>query len=131
LSRECYFSVDLFILADKFKKDFYFFQSRSVAEPLATYRGTVGFRGTPVEKPWSRLRLFSWLSSLPSGKVWSCTTWLAVTASFYVLSNSFFIDHPIIPCYTVYSAVACREVSCVHRAKPCSENNGSHFQQLR
>jgi len=41
--------VDLFILANKFKKDVYFFfQSRSLAEPLATSRGT------PVEKPCSR-----------------------------------------------------------------------------
>jgi hypothetical protein len=31
----------------------FFFQSRSLAEPLATSRGTLGFRGTPVEKPRS------------------------------------------------------------------------------
>jgi hypothetical protein len=49
LSREWYFSVDLFILAKKFKKLCLFFQSRSLAEPLATSRGT------PIEKPCSRL----------------------------------------------------------------------------
>jgi hypothetical protein len=32
---------------------FIFFQSRSLAEPLATSCGNLGFRGTPVEKPWS------------------------------------------------------------------------------
>jgi hypothetical protein len=34
------------------KRDFYFyiFSPRSLAEPLATFRGTLGFRGTPVEK---------------------------------------------------------------------------------
>jgi hypothetical protein len=53
LIREWYFSVDLFILANKFKKRCLFiFQSRSLAEPLATSRGTLGF--TPVEKPWFR-----------------------------------------------------------------------------
>jgi hypothetical protein len=55
LSREWYFSLDLFILANKFKKRCLFFQSRSLAEPLATSRGTLGFRGTPIEKPWSNL----------------------------------------------------------------------------
>jgi hypothetical protein len=45
-SRELYFSVDLFILANKFKKRcLFFFQLRSLVEPLATSRGT------PVEKP--------------------------------------------------------------------------------
>jgi hypothetical protein len=36
------------------KTMFIFFQSRSLAEPLATSRGTLGFRGTPVEKPCLR-----------------------------------------------------------------------------
>jgi hypothetical protein len=36
------------------KKRYLFFQSRSLAEPLATSHGTLGFRGTPVEKPWSK-----------------------------------------------------------------------------
>jgi hypothetical protein len=54
LRRELYFSVDLFISANKFKKRcLFFFQSRSLAEPLTTSRGTLGFRRTPVEKPWS------------------------------------------------------------------------------
>jgi hypothetical protein len=53
LSREWYFSVDLFILANKFKKRcLFFFQSRSLAEPLATSRGTL------VEKPWSRILFY-------------------------------------------------------------------------
>jgi hypothetical protein len=29
---------------------FIFFSPRSLAEPLAAFRGTLGFRGTPVEK---------------------------------------------------------------------------------
>jgi hypothetical protein len=29
---------------------FIFFSPRFLAEPLATFRGTLGFRGTPVEK---------------------------------------------------------------------------------
>jgi hypothetical protein len=29
---------------------FIFFFPRSLTEPLATFRGTLGFRGTPVEK---------------------------------------------------------------------------------
>jgi hypothetical protein len=33
------------------KMMFIFFQSRSLAESLATSRGTLGFQGTPVEKP--------------------------------------------------------------------------------
>jgi hypothetical protein len=45
LSREWYFSVDLFILTNKLKKQCLFFQSQFLAEPLATSRGT------PVEKP--------------------------------------------------------------------------------
>jgi hypothetical protein len=49
LSRELYFSVDLFILPTSSKNDVYFFfQSRSLAEALATSRGT------PVKKPCSR-----------------------------------------------------------------------------
>jgi hypothetical protein len=34
--------------------NFSFFQSRSLAEPLTTSRGTLGSLGTPVEKLWSR-----------------------------------------------------------------------------
>jgi hypothetical protein len=35
------------------KTMFIFFQSRSLAEPLATSRRTLGFRGTPLKKPCS------------------------------------------------------------------------------
>jgi hypothetical protein len=35
------------------KTMFIFLQSRSLAETLATSRGSLRFRGTPVEKPWS------------------------------------------------------------------------------
>jgi hypothetical protein len=66
LSREWYFSVDLFILANKFKKlCLFFFQSRSLAEPLATSRGTPSdiSRNPRVEKPWSRVNPF-WSSIL-------------------------------------------------------------------
>jgi hypothetical protein len=48
------FSVDLFILANKLKKQCLFFQSQSLTEPLVTSRGTLGFRGTSFEKPWPR-----------------------------------------------------------------------------
>jgi hypothetical protein len=47
LRREWYFSVDLFILANKFKKLCLFFS-------ITISRGNLGFRGTPVEKPWSK-----------------------------------------------------------------------------
>jgi hypothetical protein len=49
LSREWYFCVDLFILANKFKKRCLFFFSITIS------RGTLGFRGIPVEKPWYRI----------------------------------------------------------------------------
>jgi hypothetical protein len=45
------FFVDMFILANKLKKGAFFFKLRSLPEPLAKHRGTLGFRGTPVEKP--------------------------------------------------------------------------------
>jgi hypothetical protein len=45
-----FFWICLFWLTSS-KNDVYFFQSRSLAEPLATSRGTLGFRGTSVEKP--------------------------------------------------------------------------------
>jgi hypothetical protein len=54
LSGEWYFSVDLFILANKFKKRCLFFQSRSLVEPLATSRGT------PVEKPCIDMVISEW-----------------------------------------------------------------------
>jgi hypothetical protein len=47
LSREWYFSVDLFILANKFKKQCLFFS-------ITISRGSLGLRGTPVEKPCFR-----------------------------------------------------------------------------
>jgi hypothetical protein len=37
------------------KTMFIFFQSRFLAKPLATSRGTLGFRGTRVEKPCSKI----------------------------------------------------------------------------
>jgi len=48
------FFVDLFILANKFKKRCLFFQSRSLAEPIATSRGT------PVEQPCFRRTIFAY-----------------------------------------------------------------------
>jgi hypothetical protein len=43
LSRELYFSLDLFILANKLKK-------------LCLFSSITTSRGTPVEKPWCRER---------------------------------------------------------------------------
>jgi hypothetical protein len=58
LSREWYLSVDLFILANKFKKlCLFFFQSRSLTEPIATSRGA------PVEKLCSRPRVLEIFTS--------------------------------------------------------------------
>jgi hypothetical protein len=34
------------------KTDVLFFLTRYLAESVVTSRGTVGFHGTPVEKPW-------------------------------------------------------------------------------
>jgi hypothetical protein len=50
---------------------FIFFQSRSITEPLSTSRGTLGFRGTPAEKPCFRLKyvvtlLLYWMGCSPS-----------------------------------------------------------------
>jgi hypothetical protein len=47
LSREWYFSVDMFILVNKFKKRCLFFS-------VTISRGTLGFHGTQVEKPCYR-----------------------------------------------------------------------------
>jgi hypothetical protein len=54
LSRELYFSVDL---ANKFKKRCLFFS-------ITISRGTLGFHGTPVEKPWPIL-----------SSVWNSYSW--------------------------------------------------------
>jgi hypothetical protein len=69
LSRELCVSVDLFILANKFKKRCLFFQSRSLVEPLATSRGTLGFRETPVEKPWFKRIQIIWKHHICECKV--------------------------------------------------------------
>jgi hypothetical protein len=47
LSWECYFSVDLSILANKLKKNMFIFL-------ITISRRTLRFRGTPVEKPCTR-----------------------------------------------------------------------------
>jgi hypothetical protein len=87
LSTEWYFSVDLFILAKKFKKRclYIFFQSRSLAEPLATCCETVGFRGTPVEKPWSTVLL--WLPNYQQDHFFGFRRFLSNSLSHYDLCS--------------------------------------------
>jgi hypothetical protein len=58
LSREWYFSVDLFILASKFKNRCLFFTIMiSHGTPSDISRNSIGFRGTPVEKPYSKVKV--------------------------------------------------------------------------
>jgi hypothetical protein len=66
LSREWYFSADLFILANTFKKRCLFFS-------VTISRGTLGFRGTPVKKHSFRLlRLLTVMKTRRDNAV-SCT----------------------------------------------------------
>jgi hypothetical protein len=55
LSRELYFFLWICLFWPTISKNDVFFHSRSLAEHLATSRGTLWFRGTSVEEPWSIL----------------------------------------------------------------------------
>jgi hypothetical protein len=52
---DIFLCICLFWPTSKKKMFIFFSQSRSLAEPLATCCGTLGFRGTPVEKPWLKI----------------------------------------------------------------------------